>query len=92
MARTTSYRIGLMSAATACALAAGAVQAQEATEVDEIIVTAQLRAQNPIEVPFALTAYDGEFLRDLGVQEFEELSAFVPASWFRTSRPTTPAS
>ena len=90
MARTTSYRIGLMSAAAACALAAGAVQAQEATEVDEIIVTAQLRAQNPIEVPFALTAYDGEFLRDLGVQEFEELSAFVPGFLVQNQSPNNP--
>jgi hypothetical protein len=34
MARITSYRLGLMSAAAACALAAGAVQAQEVTEVE----------------------------------------------------------
>lgn len=90
MARITSYRIGLMSAAAACALAAGAAQAQEATEVDEIIVTAQLRAQNPIEVPFALTAYDGDFLRDLGVQEFEELSAFVPGFLVQNQSPNNP--
>ncbi|MFN3815247.1 TonB-dependent receptor [Brevundimonas sp.] len=90
MSRTTSYRIGLMSAAAACALAAGAAQAQEATQVDEIIVTAQLRAQNPIDVPFALTAYDGDFLRDLGVQEFEEMSAFVPGFLVQNQSPNNP--
>ena len=90
MVRITSCRIGLMSAAAACALAAGSVQAQEATEVDEIIVTAQLRAQDPIEVPFALTAYDGDFLRDLGVQEFEELSAFVPGFLVQNQSPNNP--
>jgi len=90
MSRITSYRIGLMSAAAACALTAGAVQAQDVTQVDEIIVTAQLRAQNPIDVPFALTAYDGDFLRDLGVQEFEEMSAFVPGFLVQNQSPNNP--
>ena len=90
MARITTYRIGLMSAAAACALAAGTAQAQDATQVDEIVVTAQLRAQDPIEVPFALTAYNGDFLRDLGVQEFEELSAYVPGFLVQNQSPNNP--
>ena len=90
MARIKTYRIGLMSAAAACALAAGTAQAQDATQVDEIVVTAQLRAQDPIEVPFALTAYNGDFLRDLGVQEFEELSAYVPGFLVQNQSPNNP--
>ncbi|MDZ4364068.1 Plug domain-containing protein, partial [Brevundimonas sp.] len=73
--------------------AASAVAAQsqdEATSVDEIIVTAQLREQDPIEVPFALTAYSGETLRDLGVQEFEQLSAFVPGFLVQNQSPNNP--
>ncbi|WP_230974873.1 TonB-dependent receptor [Brevundimonas vitis] len=72
---------------------ASAVAAQsqdEATSVDEIVVTAQLREQDPIEVPFALTAYSGESLRELGVQEFEQLSAFVPGFLVQNQSPNNP--
>jgi outer membrane receptor protein involved in Fe transport len=83
----------LMGCAAACALATGA-QAQTAddqsTQLEEVIVTAQLRAQDPIEVPFALTAYNGEFLDKLGVQDFEELSAFVPGLLVQNQSPNNP--
>jgi len=71
---------------------AGAVSAQtaEPTQLDEVIVTAQLREQSATEVPFALTAYNGQFLQDLGVQEFEELSAFVPGFLVQNQSPNNP--
>ena len=50
----------------------------DAESTDVIVVTAQLREQNPIEVPIALTAYSGDFLEELGLDDFEELSRFVP--------------
>jgi outer membrane receptor protein involved in Fe transport len=77
-------------AASAVATAAQAQEGQDATQLDEIIVTAQLRAQDPIEVPFALTAYSGEFLDGLGVQDFEELSAFVPGLVVQNQSPNNP--
>ncbi len=86
-------RTVLMSCAAVCALATG-VEAQtvddQSTRLDEIVVTAQLRAQDPIEVPFALTAYNGEFLDSLGVQDFEELSAFVPGLLVQNQSPNNP--
>jgi len=85
-------RAVLMGAVASCAIA-GAAQAQSqepATQLDEIVVTAQLRAQDPIEVPFALTAYNGEFLEGLGVQDFEELSAFVPGLVVQNQSPNNP--
>lgn len=45
---------------------------------DAITVTAQFREQSVLDVPIAITAYDGKFLRDLGIDEFDELSAFTP--------------
>jgi outer membrane receptor protein involved in Fe transport len=83
----------LMGCAAACALATGAraqSAGEPASELEEIIVTAQLRAQDPIEVPFALTAYNGEFLDALGVQDFEELSAFVPGLIVQNQSPNNP--
>jgi len=40
---------------------------------DEIIVTAQRREQNILEVPLAVTAYSGDFLDNIGVDEFDEI-------------------
>jgi iron complex outermembrane receptor protein len=90
-------KTGLWCGAAALSLmaAAGTAQAQSAAQepvstVDDIIVTAQLRAQDPIEVPFALTAYSGQFLEKLGVQEFEQLSAFVPGFLVQNQSPNNP--
>ena len=52
--------------------------AEEARRLDTIKVTSQFREQSVLEVPLAVTAYDGAFLEDIGVDEFDELSAFVP--------------
>lgn len=82
-----------MGCAAICALGttahAQSVGDQE-TRLDEVVVTAQLRAQDPIEVPFALTAYNGDFLDKLGVQDFEELSAFVPGLLVQNQSPNNP--
>jgi len=74
--------------AGAMALSAGVVGltgvagAQEARDdsvtYEEIVVTAQLREQNIIEVPIAVTAYGGDFMDRLGIERFEELALFVP--------------
>jgi iron complex outermembrane receptor protein len=77
-------------AASAVATAAQAQVQEDPTQLEEVIVTAQLRAQDPIEVPFALTAYNGEFLDGLGVQDFEELSAFVPGLVVQNQSPNNP--
>ena len=71
---------------TACASAfalscAFGAQAQEAYigEIDDVIVvTSQFREQSVLEVPIAVTAFDGEFLDTIGVTEFDELSRFTP--------------
>ncbi|MDQ1153262.1 TonB-dependent receptor [Brevundimonas sp. SORGH_AS_0993] len=75
---------------TAQAPTAQAQQTAPVTDVDEIVVTAQLREQKVIEVPFALTAYSGQFLKDLGVQEFDQLSAFVPGFLVQNQSPNNP--
>ncbi|MFP5296355.1 MAG: TonB-dependent receptor [Alphaproteobacteria bacterium] len=67
-----------------------AAQEADATRLDEVIVTAQLREQSAVEVPFALTAFDGEQLQDLGVQDFEELSAFTPGFLVQNQSPNNP--
>ena len=43
-----------------------------------LVVTSQRRSQSILDVPVAITALEGPFLTDLGVQEFDALSAYVP--------------
>ncbi|HWT50755.1 MAG TPA: TonB-dependent receptor [Caulobacter sp.] len=81
--RTTTL---LTASLLALAAAAPAFAADEAstpgndqnTNLGELVVTAQKRAQDPVEVPIAVTAYSGKFLEAIGVKAFDELSAFTP--------------
>jgi iron complex outermembrane recepter protein len=82
--------LGASAAAVVCGAAGGAWAQDAETQVEDVIVTAQLRAQDPVEVPFALTAYSGEFLQDLGIQEFDQLSNFVPGFLVQNQSPNNP--
>ncbi|MEM9669851.1 MAG: TonB-dependent receptor [Pseudomonadota bacterium] len=78
----------ILFAASSLAIAAGtAAEAQTGDQVtgdddtlvqNTITVTAQFREQDALDVPIAITAYDGDFLEGIGVDEFDELSAFTP--------------
>ncbi len=83
-----SALVGVWGGATG--VSAQSVDGPEASQVEDVIVTAQLRAQDPIEVPFALTAYTGDFLEKLGVQEFDQLSAFTPGFLVQNQSPNNP--
>ncbi|WP_213982101.1 TonB-dependent receptor [Sphingomonas sp. dw_22] len=97
-----SIRTALLALASPLALAATAFPAlaQEAAPQesptaetpgqDEIVVTAQLREQSAMEVPFALTAYRGEFLQDMGITEFDKLGQFVPGFDVQNQSPNNP--
>ena len=61
--------IGLFSALSVTA---------EDTVIEEVIVTAQKRAQSIQDVPIAIAAFDREFLDDAGVDDILELQFFVP--------------
>ena len=73
---------GLVSAiAVAAALSATPAAAQDAPEADAgdvIIVTAQKRSESITEVPITVSAVTGADLQRIGIDEFDELSAFIP--------------
>ena len=58
---------------------------------ENVVVTAQLREQRPVEVPFALTTYSGRFLDDLNIQEFEDLARYTPGFAVQNQSPNNPA-
>jgi iron complex outermembrane recepter protein len=85
--------------AVSLAVLAAAVPAGAAAElaadtggsfIETVTVTAQKREQNPIEVPFALTAYSGDFLETVHLQEFDKLSLYVPGFEVQNQSPNNP--
>ncbi|MFB0996738.1 MAG: TonB-dependent receptor plug domain-containing protein, partial [Porticoccaceae bacterium] len=49
-----------------------------AAELEEIIVTAQKRAESLQDVPISMSALDGQKLEEVGIHSFQELTAYVP--------------
>ena len=68
-------RCTLSSLALAIATASGGAYG---AQLEEIIVTAQKRAESLQDVPISMTAVSGEKLDDAGITSFEQLSEFVP--------------
>jgi len=85
------FRILALATASLSTLIAAQAHAQFGEmEADTIIVTAQMREQDPIEVPMALTAIGAEELERFGLQELDELSRFVPGFVVQNQSPNNP--
>ena len=85
----------LLLLASAAAILAGANPAfadegADAAQVEELIVTAQKREQKTLDVPIAITAYGADQLERDGIQEFEELSLYVPGFEVQNQSPNNP--
>ncbi len=89
---TMSYRRLLLAAAGLSAIlpVAGVARAQEVAAVEEIVVTAQKREQQAMDVPMSLTAYSGDRLQALGVDDFAKLSKFTPGLVVQDQSPNNP--
>jgi len=70
----TSFR-NMSALALAIATASGGALG---AQLEEIIVTAQKRAQSLQDVPISMTAVSGQKMDDSGITNFEQLSEFVP--------------
>lgn len=72
----------LMLGASVLALASPALAQQEqeasTTQLGEIVVTAQKRAQNLQEVPVAITAFNAEMVEQLGIRDARDISGMAP--------------
>jgi len=89
-AKTASFRPLARACAqtlAAAALAAGAAQAQEAGQLEEVIVTAQRRAENMQEVPISVSALEGERMDALfeGGDDIRALATRVPSLYAESS-------
>ena len=78
-----TFGIGLLAGAGMMALAtpalAQAAQGEASTEVNEIVVTAQNRAENVQDVPIAINVISGDALKEKGVNDLKDLGKIAPS-------------
>lgn len=69
-----------LSLAIAAVLTTAALPAtaQESFMLEEIVVTAQKRAESVDDVPITINAFSANGIRDLGVQNMNDLGSFIP--------------
>ena len=71
-------RSGMLAQSVAAITAMNAVAAYGAEAVEEIVVTAQRRAESIQEVPLAVSAFTGTFIRDTHLDDIKDLVKFTP--------------
>lgn len=74
--------LGLSAASIAALVAGGAFAAEQASTVEEIVVTAQKREESLQDVPIAISAYDGEIIEKANVDSVSELQYLAPSIYF----------
>jgi len=62
-----------------CILVAFSVTGVNAQQIEEIVVTAQKRAQNQQDVPVALDAFTGEMLQQSSIKTMRDLAGMTPS-------------
>ncbi len=89
--------IGLVAApsfaATVPAAPVDTIPAATADAADigsDIVVTAEKRLERISNVPITITAYSGSKLREIGVTQFDQLSAYVPGLNVQEQSPNNP--
>jgi outer membrane receptor protein involved in Fe transport len=63
---------------------------RQASEIEEIIVTAQKRSESINSVPLSIQAFSGDTLKQLGITDTRDLQAVVPGFTFADSGNNTP--
>jgi iron complex outermembrane receptor protein len=66
-----------VSTAVIAGVASGPLLAQE-SELEEIVVTATKRQESIMDVPLAITALSGDFIREANLNDIKDLIAFTP--------------
>ncbi|MEQ9462460.1 MAG: TonB-dependent receptor [Haliea sp.] len=79
MKKQIRHRNALFTAATAALFTTSAgIQAQNPV-IEEVIVTAQKRAQSAQDIPVALTAIDAQTIEDAGIQSTQDVVRLAPS-------------
>jgi len=82
------YRIYLY-AALGIVVLSGAITTPAQAQIDELVVTAQKRAESLQDVPIAVSAFESDFLQDIGFEDIFDLENYTPGLYFNQSQSAT---
>ncbi len=86
--KTRHFSLSILSGAIAFATAISGTA--YAAEIEEVVVTAQKRAENLQDVPIAISAFTGENMKDMGVENLTDLGKFTPGVEMNNDTPLQP--
>ena len=72
-------RFGRAPLAAAILLLSPGLIAQQSAGIEEVVVTAQKRAQNLQDVPISIQTLGNETISDLGIQDFQDYAKMLPS-------------
>lgn len=82
-------KLGVILSSSAI-LAASTAMADQSYMLEEIVVTAQKRAESVQEVPIAISALSEDFIRNVGAQDSTDLGLYTPGLETRIEQATLP--
>lgn len=88
MNRTYALKLKFLSAAIATAMAPGLVSANDNWALEEVVVTAQKRAQNLNDVGISVNAFTGENMKDLGISNATDMAQHTPGLVYSETSPS----
>jgi iron complex outermembrane recepter protein len=71
-------RLSVVAVCAAWVCLGGVARAEDAGALEEVVVTAQKREQNLIDVPIAVTALKGDYLEQRGINSVDKLDGLAP--------------
>ncbi|PZQ63434.1 MAG: hypothetical protein DI570_09010 [Phenylobacterium zucineum] len=83
--RDDRLRLGVCIAALGLAMGGTAAAQEASSTIDELVVTAQKRAENVQDVPLSITAVKGETLEAMRVNQPQQLTVIDPSVRFKQS-------
>ncbi|WP_234994857.1 TonB-dependent receptor [Microbulbifer donghaiensis] len=86
--KSRQFSLSILSGAIAIATAISGTA--YAAEIEEVVVTAQKRAENLQDVPIAISAFTGENMKDMGVENLTDLGKFTPGVEMNNDTPLQP--
>ncbi|WP_295802400.1 TonB-dependent receptor [uncultured Microbulbifer sp.] len=86
--KNRSFSLSTLSGAIAVATALSGTA--YAAEIEEVVVTAQKRAENLQDVPIAISAFTGDNMKAMGVKSLTDLGKFTPGVEMNNDTPLQP--
>jgi iron complex outermembrane receptor protein len=83
--RKLHLQVGVYGVLAYAAFSAAAQDADNKSQLEEVIVTAERRAESLQDVPLSISAYDDELRDRIGIQTIQDMANFAPGVSYNTS-------